>query len=64
MTDDVRRLIEYRFRQARETLQAGQELIHAAHYRDGINRAYYAMFYGALRCRRKGSLAVASTPGC
>ncbi len=48
MTDDTQRLVEYRLAQARETLEAGQELLAAEHYRDAINRAYYAMFYGAL----------------
>ena len=48
MTEDVRRLVEYRFRQARETLEAGRELLAGKHYRDTINRAYYAMFYSAL----------------
>ena len=48
MTDDTQRLVEYRLDQARETLQAGRELLTAKHYRDAINRAYYAMFYAAL----------------
>ena len=48
MTDDVRKLVEYRLGQARETLEAGRALMRAKHNRDAINRAYYAMFYAAL----------------
>lgn len=48
MTEDVNRLVTYRFEQARETLQAGRELLAGKHCRDAINRAYYAMFYAAL----------------
>ncbi len=48
MTDDTQRLVEYRLAQAGETLQAGRELLAGKHYRDAINRAYYAMFYAAL----------------
>jgi len=48
VTDDVERLVAYRLAQARETLEAGRALLDAKHYRDAINRAYYAMFYAAL----------------
>ncbi len=48
MTDDVEQLVAYRLGQARETLEAGRALLDAKHYRDAINRAYYAMFYAAL----------------
>ena len=58
MTDDMQRLVEYRLGQARETLQAGRELVAGTHYRDAINRAYYAMFcaaLGLLAARQLGS---------
>ncbi len=48
MTGDTQRLVEYRLAQAGETLQAGRELLAGKHYRDAINRGYYAMFYAAL----------------
>lgn len=47
MTEDTQQLVEYRLRQARETLQASRELLTGKHFRDAINRAYYAMFYAA-----------------
>lgn len=58
MTDDVRRLVEYRLDQAAETLRAARELLDQGHLRDCINRAYYAMFYaglGLLATRMVGS---------
>lgn len=48
MNDDIRRLIVYRLEQAAETLDAARELSTAGHYRDAVNRAYYAMFYCGL----------------
>ena len=48
MNEDIRKLIAYRLDQAAETLDAARELLAAGHYRDAINRAYYAMFYCAL----------------
>ena len=48
MTDDLRKLIAYRLDQAAETLDAARELSAAGHYRDAVNRSYYAMFYCAL----------------
>lgn len=48
MTEDLRKLIAYRLDQATETLDAARELSAAGHYRDAVNRAYYAMFYCAL----------------
>jgi uncharacterized protein (UPF0332 family) len=48
MSEDTRRLIAYRLDQAQETLNAARELAAAGHERDAVNRAYYAMFYGAL----------------
>ncbi len=58
MTEDIRRLVEYRLSQARETLSAGRELFDNGYCRDAINRAYYAMFYaslGLLASRQLGS---------
>jgi len=58
VTDDVRRLVEYRLDQAEETLQAARDLLDAGHLRDSINRSYYAMFYaglGLLASRMLGS---------
>lgn len=48
MTNDIRKLIAYRLDQAAETLDAARELVAAGHYRDAVNRAYYAMFYCGL----------------
>ncbi len=48
MTANSRKLIEYRFAQARETLAVAGELFNNGHYRDAANRAYYAMFYCGL----------------
>lgn len=48
MTHEVEELVAYRLAQAKETLIAGRQLFDGKHYRDAINRAYYAMFYAAL----------------
>ena len=48
MTDDILKLIEYRFSQAEETVTAAKELLANGHYKDSVNRSYYAMFYCAL----------------
>ena len=48
MTRDVAYLVSRRLSQATETLQAASELLSAGHYRDAVNRAYYAMFYAGL----------------
>ncbi len=58
MTDDLHKLIAYRFQQAEETLAVAQELFDNGHYRDAVNRAYYAMFYcglGLLAAKNLGS---------
>ena len=58
MTDDIVKLVEYRLKQADETLIAAKELSSKGHYRDAVNRAYYAMFYcglGLLAAKRLGS---------
>ena len=48
MTDNLSKLIEYRIQQARETLAVAEELFENDHYRDAVNRGYYAMFYCGL----------------
>jgi len=45
MTERVEKLVDYRLRQASETLAAANELLQGEHLRDAVNRAYYAMFY-------------------
>lgn len=58
MTENLTKLIEYRFQQARETLVVAQELLQNSHYRDAVNRGYYAMFYcglGLLAAKNLGS---------
>jgi uncharacterized protein (UPF0332 family) len=48
VTDDTRGLIAYRLEQATETLDGAKALCALGHYRDAVNRAYYAMFYCGL----------------
>ena len=48
MTENTNKLIEYRFEQAKETLAVAEVLLKGGHYRDAVNRAYYAMFYCSL----------------
>jgi uncharacterized protein (UPF0332 family) len=58
VTENIGKLIEYRFQQARETLVAAKELHAKNYYRDAVNRAYYAMFYcslGLLAAKNLGS---------
>ena len=58
MTDNLKRLVEYRFQQAQETLTVASELFDKGHFRDAVNRAYYAMFYcslGLLAAKKLGS---------
>ena len=58
MTENLNKLIEYRFKQARETLTVSEELLQSCHYRDAVNRGYYAMFYcglGLLVAKNLGS---------
>jgi uncharacterized protein (UPF0332 family) len=38
MTDNLSKLIAYRFQQARETLVVAEELLENGHYRDAVNR--------------------------
>ena len=58
MTENLNKLVEYRFGQARETLIVAEELFQNGHYRDAVNRGYYAMFYcglGLLATKKLGS---------
>ena len=58
MKEEVRKLVEYRIAQARETLTVAKKLQTDQYYRDAVNRAYYAMFYcglGLLATRELGS---------
>lgn len=58
MTENLNKLIEYRFGQACETLIVARELLQNGHYRDAVNRGYYAMFYcglGLLAAKNLGS---------
>lgn len=41
MTENLDKLIEYRFQQAQETLTVAGELFENNHYKDAVNRAYY-----------------------
>lgn len=47
-TDKIRALVDYRMRQASDSLQAARILLDAGLFRDAINRAYYAIFYSVL----------------
>ena len=58
MTENLSKLIEYRFQQAQETLVVADELLQKGHCRDAVNRGYYAMFYcglGLLAAKNLGS---------
>ena len=58
MTENLSKLIEYRLQQARETFVVSKELLQNGHYRDAVNRGYYAMFYcglGLLAAKNLGS---------
>jgi len=41
-------LVRYRLQQASESLGSAQMLFESGHFRDAVNRAYYAMFYATL----------------
>ena len=58
MNPDVKAVVEYRLKQAHETLAAARDLEKDAHLRDAANRAYYSMFYagaGLLASRLLGT---------
>lgn len=44
----LRGMIQFRMRQAHETIHEAEVLIKAGSWRGAINRAYYAMFYAIL----------------
>lgn len=44
----IREMIQFRMRQAHETILEAEVLIGASSWRGAINRAYYAMFYAVL----------------
>jgi uncharacterized protein (UPF0332 family) len=48
MNEATRKLVAYRLEQAAETLDVAKGLFETGHYRDAVNRAYYAMFYCGL----------------
>ncbi len=48
MKSELTALVQYRLKQADETLGAAHELLRSNHLRDAVNRGYYAMFYAAL----------------
>jgi uncharacterized protein (UPF0332 family) len=48
MSDEIISLVEYRLKQARETLDGARQLLASGQLRDAVNRAYYTMFYAAL----------------
>ena len=45
MQDKANDLCIYRIKSALETLEVARVCIESKHYRDGINRSYYAAFY-------------------
>ncbi len=58
MNADVKSIVEYRLKQARETLAAARALAKNGFLRDAANRAYYTMFYagvGLLATRMLGA---------
>ena len=63
MTEDIRKLIAYRFEHAAETLEVARGLSAAGHYRDAVNRAYYAMFYCGLALRASKGLGTSKHSG-
>ena len=48
MKQETISLVNRRLAQATETLEVAREVWIANHYRDAINRSYYAMFYAGL----------------
>lgn len=45
MSEQLRLLVEYRFSEAKQTLEEARILVNNCAYRGSINRSYYAMFY-------------------
>lgn len=48
ISEQLRSLVEYRFSEARQTLEEAKILANNRAYRGSINRSYYAMFYAAM----------------
>ncbi|CAD5964518.1 UPF0332 protein [Planktothrix tepida] len=48
ISEQLRLLVEYRFSQAKQTLEEAKILVNNCAYRGSINRSYYAMFYGTM----------------
>lgn len=48
-------LSQYRMNRAQETLQVAKECYQNQHYRDAMNRSYYAAFYGVKAVLALGS---------
>ena len=63
MTPDIEALVEHRLGQARETMQAARQLLGSAHYRDAVNRGYYAMFYAGIALLASRNLGTSKHSG-
>jgi len=48
MSEQLRLLVEYRFSEAKQTLEEAIILVNNRAYRGSINRSYYAMFYATM----------------
>ncbi len=48
MNDDLKSLVEYRFDEARESIEEAVLLLEGGKSRGALSRAYYAMFYATL----------------
>lgn len=48
MSEQLRLLVEYRFSEAKQTLEEARILVNNRAYRGSINRSYYAMFYATM----------------
>jgi len=59
----LRDLINFRLEQAKETLREAEVLLEAEAWRGAINRAYYAMFYGALAALATGQFGSSKHTG-
>ena len=48
ISEQLRLLVDYRFLEAKQTLEEARILVINCAYRGSINRSYYAMFYAAM----------------
>ena len=48
ISEQLRLLVDYRFSEAKQTLEEARILVINRAYRGSINRSYYAMFYAAM----------------